>query len=199
MKFSARRGLSWAEWLLPNLVSWNRHGGQSSGATPTAVAARSPQSTPVRQLTFECVIFDHRLNSRDGGGRSRHQHLTDSLVYADAQHDDDQYGRPAQTASPTARCRPTVDVVRHSALRRRHSGLWQEGRISVRAGTLNFALAVQEFRVKEGMPSNSPEFSIPNTPQFDLPNASIGSAQAGMITGIVGTPRQIQLGGKLVF
>jgi hypothetical protein len=42
-------------------------------------------------------------------------------------------------------------------------------------------------------------FNLLNTAQFDLPNASIGAAQAGMITGIVGTPRQIQFGGKLVF
>jgi outer membrane receptor protein involved in Fe transport len=42
-------------------------------------------------------------------------------------------------------------------------------------------------------------FNVFNTPQFDLPNAGIGAANAGTITAIVGTPRQIQLGAKLVF
>ena len=42
-------------------------------------------------------------------------------------------------------------------------------------------------------------FNLLNTPQFDLPNAAIGAGNAGTITGIVGTPRQIQLGVKVVF
>ena len=42
-------------------------------------------------------------------------------------------------------------------------------------------------------------FNCFNTPQFDLPNAAIGAGNAGTITGIVGTPRQIQFGAKLVF
>jgi hypothetical protein len=42
-------------------------------------------------------------------------------------------------------------------------------------------------------------FNLFNTPQFDLPNAAIGASNAGTITGIVGTPRQIQFGLKLVF
>ena len=42
-------------------------------------------------------------------------------------------------------------------------------------------------------------FNIFNTPQFDLPNATIGTGSAGTITGIVGIPRQIQFGLKIVF
>ena len=42
-------------------------------------------------------------------------------------------------------------------------------------------------------------FNLFNTPQFDLPNAAIGASSAGTITGIVGTPRQIQFGLKLTF
>jgi len=42
-------------------------------------------------------------------------------------------------------------------------------------------------------------FSLFNTPQFDLPNATIGTGAAGTITGIVGIPRQIQFGLKIVF
>ena len=42
-------------------------------------------------------------------------------------------------------------------------------------------------------------FNCLNTPQFDLPNAAIGAGNAGTITAIVGTPRQIQLGLKMVF
>jgi hypothetical protein len=42
-------------------------------------------------------------------------------------------------------------------------------------------------------------FNAFNTAQFDLPNASIGAAQAGTITSIVGTPRQIQFGAKFLF
>jgi hypothetical protein len=42
-------------------------------------------------------------------------------------------------------------------------------------------------------------FNLLNTPQFDLPNAAIGTAAAGTITSIVGTPRQIQFGLKALF
>ena len=42
-------------------------------------------------------------------------------------------------------------------------------------------------------------FNCLNHPQFDLPNAAIGAGNAGTITAIVGTPRQIQLGAKLMF
>ena len=42
-------------------------------------------------------------------------------------------------------------------------------------------------------------FNLFNTPQFDLPNAAIGASNAGTITAIVGSPRQVQFGLKLVF
>jgi outer membrane receptor protein involved in Fe transport len=42
-------------------------------------------------------------------------------------------------------------------------------------------------------------FNLFNTAQFDLPNAAIGAANAGTITAIVGTPRQIQFGLKVIF
>ena len=42
-------------------------------------------------------------------------------------------------------------------------------------------------------------FNVFNTAQFDLPNATIGTGAAGTITGIVGTPRQIQFGLKAIF
>jgi hypothetical protein len=42
-------------------------------------------------------------------------------------------------------------------------------------------------------------FNVLNHPQFDLPNATIGNAQAGVISATLGTPRDIQLGLRLVF
>jgi hypothetical protein len=42
-------------------------------------------------------------------------------------------------------------------------------------------------------------FNLTNTPQFDLPNASVGNPNAGVISGIVGTPRQFQLGLRASF
>lgn len=42
-------------------------------------------------------------------------------------------------------------------------------------------------------------FNLFNHAQFDLPNASIGSPNAGRITSIVGTPRQIQFALRLSF
>ena len=42
-------------------------------------------------------------------------------------------------------------------------------------------------------------FNLFNHSQFDLPNAAIGAANAGTITSIVGTPRQIQFGLKAIF
>jgi hypothetical protein len=38
-----------------------------------------------------------------------------------------------------------------------------------------------------------------NHPQFDLPNATIGSAQAGVISGTVGNPRLLQFSLRLQF
>ena len=42
-------------------------------------------------------------------------------------------------------------------------------------------------------------FNLFNTPQFGLPNDSIGSPNAGIITSIVGNPRQVQMGLRLSF
>jgi outer membrane receptor protein involved in Fe transport len=42
-------------------------------------------------------------------------------------------------------------------------------------------------------------FNLFNTAQFDLPNAAVGASNAGTITAIVGTPRQIQFGAKVIF
>jgi outer membrane receptor protein involved in Fe transport len=43
-------------------------------------------------------------------------------------------------------------------------------------------------------------FNVMNTPQFGLPNATIGTnPNAGVITSIVGTPRQVQMGLRLSF
>jgi hypothetical protein len=42
-------------------------------------------------------------------------------------------------------------------------------------------------------------FNVLNHPQFDLPNATIGNAQAGIISATLGTPRDIQLGLRLMF
>lgn len=69
-------------------------------------------------------------------------------------------------------------------------------------GRINFDFSLfKDFRFNEGLriQFRGEIFNLLNTPQFDLPNASIGARQAGMITSIVGTPRQIQLGAKLIF
>jgi hypothetical protein len=65
---------------------------------------------------------------------------------------------------------------------------------------LDFSL-FKEFRIVESvkLQFRTEFFNLFNTPQFDLPNAAIGAGSAGTITGIVGTPRQIQFGLKLVF
>ena len=66
-------------------------------------------------------------------------------------------------------------------------------------GRVNFDFSLfKEFRIKEGMrlQFRGELFNLLNTAQFDLPNAAIGAANAGTITGIVGTPRQIQFGLK---
>src|SRR6185295_1975793 len=69
-------------------------------------------------------------------------------------------------------------------------------------GRVNFDFSLfKEFRLKETsrVQFRVECFNLLNTPQFDLPNAAIGAGNAGTITGIVGTPRQIQLGAKVVF
>lgn len=42
-------------------------------------------------------------------------------------------------------------------------------------------------------------FNVLNHPQFGLPNPNIGNGQAGTITGIVGNPRQLQMGIRFQF
>jgi hypothetical protein len=69
-------------------------------------------------------------------------------------------------------------------------------------GRANFDFSLfKQFRVREGLnlQFRTEFFNLFNTPQFDLPNAAIGASNAGTITGIVGTPRQIQFGLKLAF
>lgn len=69
-------------------------------------------------------------------------------------------------------------------------------------GRVNFDFSLfKEFGITEGLKLQfrTEFFNTFNTPQFDLPNAAIGAGNAGTITGIVGTPRQIQFGLKLVF
>jgi len=67
---------------------------------------------------------------------------------------------------------------------------------------VNFDFSLfKDFRVTEQVKVQfrTELFNIFNTPQFDLPNATIGTGSAGTITGIVGIPRQIQFGLKIVF
>jgi hypothetical protein len=70
-------------------------------------------------------------------------------------------------------------------------------------GRVNFDFSLfKEFPIKkEGLrlQFRAECFNLFNTAQFDLPNAAIGAGNAGTITSIVGTPRQIQLGAKVVF
>jgi Carboxypeptidase regulatory-like domain/TonB dependent receptor len=69
-------------------------------------------------------------------------------------------------------------------------------------GRVNFDFSLfKQFRITEGMnlQFRTEFFNLFNTPQFELPNAAIGAGNAGTITGIVGTPRQIQFGLKMVF
>jgi len=69
-------------------------------------------------------------------------------------------------------------------------------------GRVNFDFSLfKDFRITESLKIQfrTEFFNLFNTPQFDLPNATIGSGPAGTITSIVGIPRQIQFGLKLVF
>jgi hypothetical protein len=69
-------------------------------------------------------------------------------------------------------------------------------------GRVNFDFSLfKEFGVTDTkrLQFRAEIFNVFNTPQFDLPNAAIGAANAGTITAIVGTPRQIQLGAKFLF
>jgi hypothetical protein len=73
--------------------------------------------------------------------------------------------------------------------------LYGPGRVN-----MDFSL-FKEFRLVEAvkLQFRTEFFNVFNHAQFDLPNAAVGAGNAGTITGIVGTPRQIQFGLKLVF
>ncbi len=58
----------------------------------------------------------------------------------------------------------------------------------------NFALT-EKFKLQ----FRTEMFNVFNHAQFDLPNTAIGSPNAGIITGIVGTPRQMQFALRLSF
>jgi outer membrane receptor protein involved in Fe transport len=69
-------------------------------------------------------------------------------------------------------------------------------------GRVNFDFSLfKEFDITKGsrLQFRAECFNLFNTAQFDLPNAAIGAANAGTITAIVGTPRQIQFGLKVIF
>ena len=69
-------------------------------------------------------------------------------------------------------------------------------------GRINFDFSIfKQFPVQDGfsLQFRAEVFNVFNTAQFDLPNATIGTGAAGTITGIVGTPRQIQFGLKAIF
>src|SRR5262249_24167258 len=69
-------------------------------------------------------------------------------------------------------------------------------------GRVNFDFSLfKEFSITERvrLQFRTEFFNIFNTPQFDLPNASIGAGNAGTITAIVGSPRQLQFGFKMIF
>jgi len=38
-----------------------------------------------------------------------------------------------------------------------------------------------------------------NTPQFNTPNVTVGNSSVGQITGTLGFPRLVQLGGRITF
>jgi len=69
-------------------------------------------------------------------------------------------------------------------------------------GRVNFDMSLfKDFPVAEGkmFQFRAEAFNVFNTPQFGQPNASIGSPNAGVISGIVGNPRQLQLALRFQF
>jgi len=69
-------------------------------------------------------------------------------------------------------------------------------------GRVNLDFSVfKDFRISErvNLQYRAEMFNIFNTPQFGLPNDSIGNPNAGIITSIVGNPRQVQMGLRLSF
>lgn len=69
-------------------------------------------------------------------------------------------------------------------------------------GRVNFDLSLFKeflFRDTVKLQFRAEAFNAFNTPQFGLPNASIGNRLAGVISSVVGNPRQMQLALRLEF
>lgn len=69
-------------------------------------------------------------------------------------------------------------------------------------GRVNFDMSLfKDFPLYERMKVQfrAEAFNIFNTPQFAQPNATIGNAQAGVISSIVGNPRQLQVALRFQF
>jgi hypothetical protein len=69
-------------------------------------------------------------------------------------------------------------------------------------GRVNFDSSLfKDFQIHEGwkMQFRAESFNMFNHPQFGQPNASIGNSAAGVISGTVGNPRQMQLALRLAF
>jgi hypothetical protein len=69
------------------------------------------------------------------------------------------------------------------------------GRTNVDFSVFKQFAATERFRLQ----FRGEFFNVLNHPQFDLPGQTIGSPSAGVITGTVGTPRDIQFSLKLLF
>jgi hypothetical protein len=69
-------------------------------------------------------------------------------------------------------------------------------------GRVNFDSSLfKDFQIHEGwkIQFRAESFNMFNHPQFGQPNASIGNSAAGVISGTVGNPRQMQLALRLAF
>jgi hypothetical protein len=69
-------------------------------------------------------------------------------------------------------------------------------------GYVNSDLSLnKQFTIREGVHAEfrAEALNAFNTPQFNAPNLSFDSPTAGQITGTLGFPRLIQLGGRLTF
>jgi hypothetical protein len=69
-------------------------------------------------------------------------------------------------------------------------------------GYLNSDLSLNKnFRVAEGVNAEfrAEAMNAFNTPQFATPNLTVGNAAAGQISGTLGFPRLVQLGGRITF
>ena len=76
------------------------------------------------------------------------------------------------------------------------AGLWSA------PGRVNFDMSLfKDFPIREQVKCQlrAEAFNIFNTPQFGQPNATIGNAQAGVISSTVGNPRQLQVALRFAF